>query len=153
MQPTNPAVSSVDVAGVAVKVAVVKRVLWVECTPQTVRAFADAIARELVPTALQAARERAPPQKALPEGCQPDEAMLRGRIYFSSEKQTWVVVYENNSGRRCYTQKRLGVPMTDAHGSRLGPDEYAAVFKDKLQQAKRAWNMLDKSTRPRLVES
>ena len=153
VQPATPAVSSVEVVGVAVKVAIVKRVLWVECTPETVRAFADAIARELVPAALQVARDRAPPKKNLPEGCQPDADVLRGRIYFSAEKQTWVAVYENSSGRRCYTQRGLGAPMTDAHGNRLGPDEYAAVLKDKLLQAKRAWNVRDRSKRPRIVES
>ena len=147
-----PSVKSVEVAGVSVQAAVIKRVLWLECSADAVRAITDEIARECVPQALRRARKRARATPAGSDGCQPEVPGLTGKVYFAGEKQRWVVCYTNEHGRRAFCQKGLGVSMFDQSGERLPREEYLARLRGKFLMAKRLWNRLDMSERPRLPE-
>ena len=105
-----PSVKSVEVAGVSVQAAVIKRVLWLECSAEAVRAITDEIARECVPQALRRARKRARATPAGSDGCQPEVPGLTGKMYVAGEKQRWVVCYTKEDGRRCVCVKGLGCP-------------------------------------------
>ncbi len=150
--PKASTVKSVELSGVAVRVAIIKRVLWIECSAETVRAVADEISRELVPKALQVARERAKQRQEQPDGGPPGGVELRGRIYFAPEKETWVVVYRDAAGRRCFTQKALAVQLRDPRGNLRGTEEYNALMGAKLRAARKAWNKLDTSDHDRFVD-
>ena len=132
--------------------AVIKRVLWLECSAEAVRAITDEIARECVPQALRRARKRARATPAGSDGCQPEVPGLTGKVYFAGEKQRWVVCYTNEHGRRAFCQQSLGVSMFDQSGERLPREEYLARLRGKLLEAKTIWNRQDRSERARLPE-
>ncbi len=150
--PKASAVQSVELSGVVVRVAILKRVLWIECSAEIVRTLADEICRELVPKALQVARERCKQREEQLDGGPCGGAELRGRIYFASEKETWVVVYRDGAGRRCFSQKALAVPARGPHGNLRSTEEYTGLMRAKLQAAKKEWNKLDRSGRDRFVD-
>ena len=111
-RPAAPALVPIWVGGVSVRAAVLRRVLWVESSPEAMSAIAEEVSKELVPPALRSARERARVMRAEALGCQPEGFQvagesLHGKVHFSSDKQSWVAVYVSETGRRSFTVKGL----------------------------------------------
>ena len=154
-RPAAPGIVPIRLGLVPVRAAVLRRVLWVESSPEAMSAIAEAVSKELVPPALRAARERARVMRAEAQGCQPEGfkvagESLHGKVHFSSDKQSWVAVYVSETGRRSFTVKGLGVPTKDPFGVTLEEEAYLAGMRAKLQRAKEQWNALDKSERERI---
>jgi hypothetical protein len=70
----------------------------------------------------------------------------------TSTAGSWQIIYESGAGQKKRSSSGLQVPANDVAGERLTPEALRDAAKRVLLQARRLWNVLDVSERPRLLD-
>ena len=141
--PRKVRMFSVTVQGITMKALTVKRTLWVECSVACVDAVCAEVTDHLVPRALREARKTKvarPTDKQMLADCE-------GRVRFVAEMNSLLVMYRHDDGSN--RKKELTIPIRKPFGVMMSPEEYAATMREQIVEAKKHWNILDKSDRPR----
>lgn len=73
----------------------------------------------------------------------------KGCVIWMAAQSSWQVVYRDEAGVTRRTRQHLAVPAVNAAGRRLSPEECEASRRSLLLCARRRWNELDRSSRPR----
>ena len=58
-----------------------------------------------------------------------------------------LVMHRHDDGSN--RKKELTIPIRKPFGEMISPEEYAATMREQIVEAKKHWNILDKSDRPR----
>lgn len=74
-------------------------------------------------------------------------------VKFLHSRRTWCASYTDKDGQQHQFIKGLTPAFKDEFGNVLSSHEYAQEYEKKRLEAVKAWNKLDKSDRPRLVEA